>query len=120
MHKLKANFLFCSAETDPPFQDEETVTLIVPDDEVVDEKPPMYKVLLLNDDYTPMEFVVAVLQRVFSFTPERAFDLMLTVHNEGVGVVGVFAHEIAETKSNQVLKLAQEHGHPLLCTIEEE
>lgn len=83
-------------------------------------KPPsMYKVILLNDDYTPMEFVVDVIQRFFSRTREQATQIMLKVHTEGAGVCGVYPHDIAETKLNQVLEYAREHQHPLQCTIEE-
>lgn len=87
---------------------------------VVRPKPPsMYKVILLNDDYTPMEFVVEVIQRFFSKTREQATQIMLKVHTEGVGVCGVYPHEIAETKVNQVLGYAREYQHPLQCTMEE-
>ncbi len=84
------------------------------------KKPPLYKVMLLNDDYTPMEFVVHVLERFFSMTHAQAFEIMLTVHKKGVAVVGVFSHEIAETKVTQVMDLAQRHQHPLQCTMEKE
>ncbi|MBO9474506.1 ATP-dependent Clp protease adapter ClpS [Shimia sp. MMG029] len=84
------------------------------------KKPPLYKVLLLNDDYTPMEFVVHVLERFFGMTHAQAFEIMLTVHKKGVAVVGVFSHEIAETKVTQVMDLAQRHQHPLQCTMEKE
>ncbi len=80
----------------------------------------MYKVVLLNDDYTPMEFVVAVLEQVFQMQRDRAIALMLAVHRTGVGVAGVFTHEIAETKANQVIRLAQINEHPLQCRIEKE
>jgi len=83
-------------------------------------KPPLYKVLLLNDDYTPMEFVVHVLERFFGLSHAQAFDLMLTVHKKGVAVVGVFSFEIAETKVAQVMEFAQRHQHPLQCTMEKE
>ncbi len=83
-------------------------------------KPPsMYKVILLNDDYTPMEFVVDVIQRFFSRTREQATQIMLKVHTEGTGVCGVYPHGIAETKTNQVLDYAREYQHPLQCTMEE-
>ncbi len=83
-------------------------------------KPPsMYKVLLLNDDYTPMEFVVEVLQRFFNKDREQATQIMLKVHTEGKGVCGVYPYGIAETKVNQVLTLAEEHQHPLQCTMEQ-
>jgi len=82
-------------------------------------KPPsMYKVILLNDDYTPMEFVVDVLQRFFNKSREQATQIMLKVHTEGVGVCGVYPHGIAETKTNQVMNYAQEHQHPLQCVME--
>ncbi len=84
------------------------------------KKPPLYKVMILNDDYTPMEFVVHVLERFFSMTHAQAFEIMLTVHKKGVAVVGVFSHEIAETKVTQVMDLAQRNQHPLQCTMEKE
>lgn len=84
------------------------------------KRPPLYKVLLLNDDYTPMEFVVAVLERFFGMNHAQAFEVMLTVHKKGVAVVGVFSHEIAETKVAQVMDFARQHQHPLQCTMEKE
>jgi len=84
------------------------------------KRPPMYKVLILNDDYTPMEFVVHVLERFFGLNHAQAFELMLTVHKKGVAVVGVFSFEIAETKVAQVMDFAQRHQHPLQCTMEKE
>ncbi len=84
------------------------------------QKPPLYKVLLLNDDYTPMEFVVAVLERFFGLTHAQSFEIMLQVHKKGVAVVGVFSYEIAETKVTQVMDYAQRHQHPLQCTMEKE
>ncbi|MDB9708159.1 ATP-dependent Clp protease adapter ClpS, partial [Planktotalea frisia] len=75
-------------------------------------KPPLYKVLLLNDDYTPMEFVVLILERFFGLTHAQSFEIMLTVHKKGVAVVGVFSHEIAETKVGQVMDFARRHQHP--------
>lgn len=83
-------------------------------------KPSMYKVLLLNDDYTPMEFVVHVLERFFGLRHDQAVEIMLTVHRRGVAVVGVFSFEIAETKVTQVMEYAQQHQHPLQCTMEKE
>ena len=88
--------------------------------EVKTKKPSMYKVILLNDDYTPMEFVVHVLQRFFRMTMEEATEVMLHVHQRGVGVCGVFTYEVAETKVNQVLSYAKQHEHPLQCTLEKE
>ncbi|MDR9393379.1 ATP-dependent Clp protease adapter ClpS [Roseovarius sp. SYSU LYC5161] len=84
------------------------------------KRPPLYKVLLLNDDYTPMEFVVHVLERFFGMGHAQAFEIMLTVHKKGVAVVGVFSHEIAETKVAQVMDFARKHQHPLQCTMEKE
>ena len=83
-------------------------------------RPPLYKVVLLNDDYTPMEFVVALLEQVFKMPRERAISLMLAIHTKGVGVAGVYTHEIAETKAHQVMTIARNHEHPLRCTIERE
>ncbi len=82
------------------------------------KKPSMFKVLMLNDDYTPMEFVVMVLQRFFKMDLESATRVMLHVHQKGVGVCGVFSHEVAETKVAQVMDCAKSHQHPLRCTIE--
>ncbi|CAI8398638.1 MAG: ATP-dependent Clp protease adapter protein ClpS [Rhodobiaceae bacterium UBA7378] len=84
------------------------------------KKPSMYKVLLLNDDYTPMEFVVYVLQRFFSKSAEDATKIMLHVHQNGVGICGVFTYEVAETKVSQVMDLARQHDHPLQCTMEKD
>ncbi len=84
------------------------------------QRPPLYKVMLLNDDFTPMEFVVYVLERLFSMTHAQAIEIMLTVHRKGVAVVGVFSHEIAETKVGQVMELARRQQHPLQCTMEKE
>lgn len=81
--------------------------------------PPMYKVLLLNDDFTPMEFVVVVLQRFFSKSREQATQIMLKVHNEGAGVCGIYPRDVAETKVQQVVSFAREHQHPLQCVMEE-
>lgn len=83
-------------------------------------KPPMYKVLLLNDDYTPMEFVVHVLERFFGINHSQAYELMMIVHKKGLAVVGVFSREVAETKVTQVMDLAARHEHPLQCTMEKE
>ena len=84
------------------------------------KRPPMYKVMLLNDDYTPMEFVVHVLERFFGLNHAQAFDIMLTVHKKGLAVVGVFRFEVAETKVAQVMDFARRHQHPLQCTMEKE
>ena len=84
------------------------------------KKPAMYKVLLLNDDYTPMEFVVYVLEHYFNKSNDEATQVMLHVHQRGVGVCGIFTFEIAETKVSQVMDLARKNDHPLQCTIEKD
>ena len=80
----------------------------------------MYKVLLLNDDYTPMEFVVIVLVRIFGMSQEKATEVMLNVHRRGVGICGVYPFEVAETKVTQVMDLARRNEHPLQCTMEKD
>lgn len=82
------------------------------------KKPSQYKVLMLNDDYTPMEFVVMVLKRFFSMNLEEATQVMMHVHKRGIGVCGIFPYEVAETKVNQVMDMARQHQHPLQCTLE--
>ncbi len=84
------------------------------------KKPSMYKVLMLNDDYTPMEFVVHVLERFFNMRRPEASRIMLHVHRRGVGNCGVFTYEVAETKVNQVMDFARRHQHPLQCTLEKD
>ncbi len=82
------------------------------------KRPPLYKVVLLNDDYTPMEFVVHVLENFFSLGRETATRIMLEVHTRGKGICGIYTHEIAETKVTQVNNYSRENHHPLLCTME--
>ena len=84
------------------------------------KRPNMYRVLILNDDYTPMEFVVHVLERFFAKPREEAVQIMLHVHRHGVGICGVYTFEVAETKVAQVIELARRHQHPLQCTMEKE
>ena len=84
------------------------------------KKPSMYKVLLLNDDFTPMEFVVLILERFFNADHQRAVSIILTIHQKGLAVVGVYPHEIAETKVTQVMDFARKNQHPLQCTMEKE
>lgn len=84
------------------------------------KRPSLYKVLLLNDDYTPMEFVVYILERFFNIDHARAVDIMLQVHTRGVAVVGVYPFEVAETKVTQVMDCARSNQHPLQCTMEKE
>ena len=83
------------------------------------KQPPLYRVLLINDDFTPMEFVVDVLETIFGMERTRATQVMLEVHTKGKGVCGVYSFEIAETKVAQVMGLARQHQHPLLCTMEQ-
>lgn len=83
------------------------------------KRPPMYRVILVNDDYTPMEFVVGVLESVFGMERTSATRVMLEVHTKGKGICGVYSYEIAETKVAQVTSIAQQQQHPLLCTMEE-
>lgn len=94
-------------------------SLVVEETQPQVKKPPLYQVVLLNDDYTPMEFVVDVLERIFALDRTRATRIMLEVHTRGKGVCGVFTFEIAETKVAQVMTYARQHQHPLLCTMEE-
>ncbi len=84
------------------------------------QKPAMYRVLILNDDYTPMEFVVYVLEQFFNKSRDQATQIMLHVHQHGVGVCGVFTYEVAETKVAQVIDAARRHQHPLQCTMEKD
>ena len=84
------------------------------------KRPPLYQVVLINDDYTPMEFVVYVLERFFNKSREDATRIMLHVHQHGVGVCGVFTYEVAETKVSQVIDTARRHQHPLQCTMEKD
>jgi ATP-dependent Clp protease adaptor protein ClpS len=109
-------------------QDQKKDFLIRPDDErglALEEakpklkKPPLFRVVLLNDDYTPMEFVVEVLELIFGMDRPKATRIMLEVHTKGKGVCGVYTYEIAETKVAQVSTYAQQNQHPLLCTMEE-
>ena len=112
---MRADFYMMSERTEG--DDDAGVKL---DTRTETKRPPLYKVLILNDDYTPMEFVVHVLERFFGMSHAQAFELMLTVHKKGVAVVGVFSFEIAETKVAQVMDFAQRHQHPLQCTMEKE
>lgn len=100
--------------------DDEGQTGIVTKTRPKTKKPNLYKVLLLNDDYTPMEFVVHVLERFFNKGREEATRIMLHVHQKGVGVCGVYTYEVAETKVTQVMDFSRQHQHPLQCTMEKE
>ena len=101
-------------------QDDDGKTDLVTKTKPKTKKPSLYKVLILNDDYTPMEFVVFVLERFFNKGREDATRIMLHVHHKGVGICGVYTYEIAETKVAQVMDMARQHGHPLQCTMEKE
>ncbi len=107
-----------SQENDPETPDDQ-FGLVVEESRPQLKKPPLYRVVLLNDDYTPMEFVVSVLEQIFSMDRPKATRVMLEVHTKGKGVCGVYTHEIAETKVAQVSNYAQQNQHPLLCTMEE-
>jgi len=102
--------------------DDDPTTGVVVQSKPKTRKPSMYKVIMLNDDYTPMEFVVMVLERVFNRSHDEAVQIMLHVHQKGVGICGVYTYEVAETKVTQVMDMAQrqEHQHPLQCTLEKE
>ena len=106
--------------TPPGIGDDDNETGVAIKSRTRTKKPSMYKVLMLNDDYTPMEFVVHVLERFFNKSHEEATHIMLHVHQRGVGVCGVFTYEVAETKVSQVMDLARQHQHPLQCTIEKD
>jgi ATP-dependent Clp protease adaptor protein ClpS len=106
--------------TDDGQNDEGTASGVAVQTRAKTKRPSMYKVLMLNDDYTPMEFVVHVLERFFSKTREEATQVMLHVHRRGVGVCGVYTYEVAETKVNQVTEFARRNQHPLRCTLEKE
>lgn len=109
---------FMSDENSPTGTDDETG--VVTRTETKTKRPSMYRVLILNDDFTPMEFVVLILEHFFNKTREEATKVMLHVHNTGVGVCGVFTYEVAETKVAQVMDLARRSEHPLQCTMERE
>ena len=103
-----------SDKTDDQFNDD----LAIQEAEPKLERPPLYKVVLINDDYTPMDFVVHILESFFTIDRENATRIMLEVHTHGKGVCGIFTHEIAETKVSQVNNYSRENQHPLLCTME--
>lgn len=100
--------------------EDDTGTAVITREKTQTKRPDLYKVLLLNDDYTPMEFVVHVLERYFQKSVEEATRIMLMVHQQGVGVCGVYTYEVAETKVTQVMDFARKHQHPLQCTLEKE
>ena len=102
----------------PGLDEDQDVGLVTEESEPELKRPPMFKVMLLNDDYTPMEFVVHILEAFFGMNREKATQIMLVVHTEGAAVVGIFPRDIAETKSEQVNLYAQENNHPLMSTVE--
>lgn len=126
MNKIFANLsplaglLAMARQTPFDMSDDGTDTTILTKTAPKTARPPLYKVMLLNDDFTPMEFVVHVLERFFALNHAQSFDIMLTVHKKGLAVVGVFSFEIAETKVAQVMDFARRHQHPLQCTMEKE
>ena len=101
----------------PEFEDDSAV---MTESETRLEKPPLYKVILHNDDFTTMEFVVFILSQVFLRSNDEAFAIMLKVHHEGIGIAGVYSFEIANMKAEKAMNLARAHEYPLLCTVEEE
>jgi ATP-dependent Clp protease adaptor protein ClpS len=101
-------------------EDDDRNTIVLTKPKTKAKRPSMYKVIILNDDFTPMEFVVHVLERVFHLTHEKAFEIMLTVHMKGAAVVGVFTFEVAETKVSAVMEIARRNEHPLQCRMEKD
>lgn len=113
MNQLSVNAMASS----PNRGDEEGDLAVAPAKPKV-KRPPLYKVVLLNDDYTPMEFVVEVLEHFFSMNREKATQVMLAVHTQGKGVCGIYTRDVAETKAELVNQAAKDNGHPLLCEVE--
>lgn len=121
-HPLAADLAVLDAVTasNPraPGSDDRSNTAIITRTKPKTKRPSLYRVLLLNDDYTPMEFVVLVVERFFNKTQEDAHQIMMHVHHNGVGECGVFTYEVAETKVTQVMDFARKHQHPLQCVME--
>ena len=119
---MRARFLHrplhaaCSADDDDSDQSDGDLAVAPAKPKL--KRPPLYRVVLLNDDYTPMEFVVQVLEQFFGMNREKATQVMLAVHTKGKGVCGIYPQDIAETKASQVNESARESGHPLLCEVE--
>lgn len=122
MHALTSEAGFSRStmgdDNEPGLGEEQDIGLVTEEAEPELKRPPMYKVMLQNDDYTPMEFVVHILEVFFAMNREKATQIMLIVHTEGAAVVGIFPRDIAETKSEQVNLYAQENNHPLMSTVE--
>lgn len=106
----------CGPDTDRPDQDDGDLAVAPAKPRL--KRPPLYRVVLLNDDYTPMEFVVQVLELFFGMNREKATQVMLAVHTQGKGVCGIYPQDIADTKASQVNQCARDSGHPLLCEVE--
>ena len=120
VEKLRPAWMVAQAGdgAEPETGEEHDIGVVVEEAEPALKRPQMYKVMLLNDDYTPMEFVVHILEAFFGMNREKATQIMLVVHTEGAAVIGIFPRDIAETKSEQVNHYAQEHNHPLMSTVE--
>ena len=119
MHELVRDTVFVPlCGTGPDREDHDDGDLAVAPAKPQVKKPPLYRVILLNDDYTPMEFVVQVLEQFFGMGREKATQVMLAVHTQGKGVCGIYPQDIAETKASQVNQCARDSGHPLLCEVE--
>ena len=117
-HRLRAMHLQTVMQKNDEDNNDETGTGLATKTKPKTKKPSLYRVLLLNDDFTPMEFVIHILERYFNKTPEQATQIMLHVHNSGVGECGLFTYEIAETKVTQVMDFARKSQHPLQCVME--
>lgn len=123
MAHLNHTILTKAAETkamDERLGKEEKHELLIAEPEVKTKRPPFYRVVLLNDDFTPMDFVVYVLKSLFHKPHEEAISIMLQVHNHGAGTCGVYTRDVAETKVDQVIDAARKHDHPLKCVMEKE
>lgn len=118
--KIQPSIWFMAENDDRDHDDNGNQTGTITKTRQKTKKPDLYKVMLLNDDYTPMEFVIYVLERVFNKGQEDATRIMLHVHQNGVGICGVFTYEVAETKVTQVMDFARQNEHPLQCTMEKE
>ncbi len=112
--------MFSMSKNEIKLSGEKHETLLVAEPKTRTARPPFYKVLLLNDDYTPMDFVVLVLKQVFHKLHDDAIQVMLEVHNSGAGICGIFTRDVAETKVDQVVAIARKSEHPLQCVMEKE
>lgn len=112
------NRLFINVSTSSPDRGDDEGDLAVAPAKPKTKRPPLYRVVLLNDDYTPMEFVIEVLEHFFSMSREKATQVMLAVHTQGKGVCGIYTRDVAETKAELVNQAARDNGHPLLCEVE--